>query len=173
MRCPVAVFLAVVLLPAVLTGCRTSEENYRAAYERAISGRDSVMAADSALYGAVRRETGVRTVEMPDGRRQKVYTRFVRPVADGGGSVENLHRYNVVAGRFRQLFNAVSMRGRLVGAGYASAFVVESSEPYYYVVLSSHRTIEDAAGAMDSFPAVISVRPPMPILLDATARVSH
>lgn len=153
------------------TSCKTSEANYRQAYERAIAGREASQAVDSGVYGAVRRELNMRTDRLPDGREVQLYTQRVRVTDDGGGIAENLHRYNVVVGRFKQIFNARSLRNRLVDAGYPAAFVVETAEPYYYIVLSSHDALDEAVAAMEAFPdGVIAMKEPLPFILDATAR---
>ncbi|MDE6463366.1 MAG: hypothetical protein K2L16_01860 [Muribaculaceae bacterium] len=174
MRRLTAIAAAALILAAALPGCKTSEANYRSAYERAIAGRDSSDGIDSTVYGAVRRELNMRTVVMDGGREQEVYTQHVR-VTEGGGAIrENLRRYNVVVGRFKQLFNARSLRERLVEAGYPGAFVVETAEPYYFVVLSSHTTLPDAVSAMEAFPEdVVRMKEPLPFVLDATSRADR
>lgn len=49
-----ATLIAALTLGAV--SCRTSEANYRAAYEKARAGRDDALPIDSTIYGKVRRE---------------------------------------------------------------------------------------------------------------------
>lgn len=137
--------LPVVLLLTVIgiSSCKTSEANYRAAYQKAIAGRDSLTAIENTIYGKHRRNVtasiavlGTDTVEMLTAR--------VRVTDGGGGIRENLKPYNVVVGQFKQLFNAKSLRERLVDAGYSTAFVVETAEPYYYIVLRSYPTRDEA-----------------------------
>lgn len=156
---------AVAALLAGLVGCKTTEANYRAAYDRAMAGRDTVGDIQSTIYGAQRSMTshtaviGTDSVEI---RHQRL------AVTDGGGAIrENLKPYNVVVGQFKQLFNAKSMRERLVDVGYPSAFVAETAEPYYYVILSSHTDVAEALRALKSIPAGFPVRmkAPLPYIL--------
>ena len=97
---------------------------------------------------------------------------YVRVTEDGGGKAENLLRYNVVAGQFKQKFNAVSMRNRLADGGYPDAFVAQTAEPYYYIIVGSYAAVDEAAKALEALKSagLKSVRPPCPFILDATAR---
>lgn len=159
-------------MAAALSGCRTSEANYRAAYERTVAGRDSAMSVDSTIYGAVRRQMDMRTVPLADGTSVPVYSQHVRVTDGGGGTNEALRRYNVVVGRFKQLFNARSMRERLVDNGvFPGAFVVETAEPYYYVVGASTASPDSAAAILRNLPTgTPPMRDPLPLILDATQR---
>ncbi len=61
----------------------------------------------------------------------------------GRSSRENVKRYNVVVGQFRQVFNAKQMRERLISGGYDSAMIVHTREPLYYVVTATASTPEE------------------------------
>lgn len=168
-------YSALILAAAALMGlssCKTSEENYRQAYEKAIEGRNAENALDSTIYGKARREIQRATAKASDGSDIEVRRQLVKVTKDGGGIRENLHRYCVVVGQFKQHFNASSLRNRLVDAGYPGAFLVETSEPYYYVVLGSYDTISPAISSLEEFKGknVIAMRSPLPFILDATAR---
>ena len=164
--------ILIILASLALVGCKTSEANYRQAYERAIAARDSTSDLDSTIYGQVRREMKIRQMTLADGSSVPVYSQHVRITEGGGGINESLRRYNVVVGRFKQAFNAKSLRNRLVDdCGIPSAFVVETAEPYYYVVASSHSTLAEAAAAMRALPSSVPpMREPLPFILDATSR---
>ena len=146
------------LIVPTLFSCKTSEANYRSAYEKAIAGRDSDSAVDSTIYGAQRRSMETVTLDTPDG--------------EGGGSDEKLRRYNVVAGQFKQLFNAKSMRERLADGKYPSAFVIETAEPYYYVVIASYDDISEATAELDALrqSGNIVMREPLPYILEGICR---
>ena len=164
--------LAVVLLASVvMVSCKTTEANYRAAYEKTIAARDSSDSIDDTVYGKVRRESSSRTVATPSGDVE-VTTQLVRVTKDGGGTPENLRRYNIIAGQFKQKFNALSLRDRLADGNFPGAFVVETAEPYYYIVVESTADIDDAARKLELLKADLpqGVRPPCPFILDATAR---
>lgn len=161
--------IAVTALLAVLGSCKTTEANYRAAYERAVSGRDSLATIESTVYGAHRRSMGSRVFVM-GADTFEVRSQRVRVTDGGGGITENLRPFNVVVGQFKQLFNARSMRERLADNGYPSAFVVETAEPYYYVVLSSHNEQAAAAAALRDIPASfpVAIKPPLPFILQTS-----
>ncbi len=101
-----------------------------------------------------------------------VKVQHVKVTPDGGGINESLMRYNVVAGQFKQLFTAKSMRERLFEAGYPASFVVQTSEPYYYVISSSHN---DAAAAVEALHRLeadrpVGMKPPVPYILQRAGR---
>lgn len=167
-----------ILTIAVLTilavgGCKTSEANYRAAYERTVESRDSRTSLDSTIYGGHRRSMNSRELVV-GADTVEVRTQRVKVTEDGGGIREYLKPYNVVVGQFKQLFNAQSLRTRLADNGYPRAFVVETAEPYYYIVLSSHDTDTEAAAAVTAlrreteFP--VAMRSPLPFVLYTPVR---
>lgn len=148
--------------------CKTSEANYRAAYEKAIAGRDSLTALENTIYGRHRRNTTSSLAVVDNDTVEMIATR-VRVTEGGGGINENLGPYSVVVGQFKQLVNAKSLRERLVDAGYPKAFVVETAEPYYYVLLNSYSTQAEAVKACtrvrsaSDFP--IALRDGLPVVL--------
>ena len=146
--------LTVALLCA-LASCKTTEKNYREAYERA-SAQDSMrLSFDETIYGRHRRAVINQQLVMGDDT-VNVRRISVRITKDGGGIRENLKAYCVVAGEFKQLFNARSLRERLVGHGYPGAFLVETAEPYYYIVAASYDNLSSARSTLDS----LIMRPP-------------
>ncbi len=158
-------FLIVLsILTILLHSCKTTEENYRSAYDRAKAARDS-SATESAIYGRGR-TMGAQTIvaegDTIECRIQRVA--LTEPIDD---SVDFSDRFNVVVGQFKQEFNAKSMCKRLRQAGYENAVVVQNGEPYYFVLLSSHETRQAAIEALkaipDDFP--IRMRAPLPYIL--------
>lgn len=166
----IVVIISLALL-AVLPSCKTSEANYRQAYERAVAGRDSINDIESNIYGATRREMDMRTIILPDSTTVEVYTQRVVPTIDSNTPQQQLNRYNVVVGRFKQIFNARSLRNRLAEGAYPAAMIVENSEPYYFVVIGSYTTLPDAVAAMRAIPeGSIAMRTPLPFILDAPSQ---
>lgn len=153
-------------------GCRTTEANYRQAYEKAKAGQAEVLELDSTIYGRVRRDLRTITVKSADGTEVEVKNQLVRVTENGGGIPENLKEYNVVVAQFKQLFNAMSMRTRLVDEGFPEAFVVQTAEPYYYVVAASRADVSQAVKALESFMKSnrLPLKEPCPFILKATRR---
>ena len=166
--------LLILVLAIAVTACRTSEANYRSAYEKAVAGRDESAPVDSTIYGTFRRQmrttmlsTATDTAELrvmhisvtPEEGERKVHP----DVNDG---------YGVVAGQFKTLFNARSLCSRLREAGYPDAFVVQTAEPYYYVIASwqpeGNAAIAAARELKDKAP--VAMRKPLPYLLKAAGR---
>ena len=165
-----AIIGTLLFLPIAFVSCKTSEANYRAAYEKAIEGREESAPLDETIYGDVRRRATTRTVTAADGRQIEVRSQLVRFTKDCGGIPENLRQFNVVAGQFKQLFNARSLRNRLADAGYSGAIVVETAEPFYYVVATSSSEVGQAADALEKLRAnpPVVMKEPAPFILDAT-----
>ena len=87
--------------------------------------------------------------------------------AEGGSSRENVKRYNVVVGQFRQLFNAKEMRKRLLSEGYEGAMVIHDRQPMYYVVAATTDSPEEAQAALEKVrtDSRISLKAPLPWIL--------
>lgn len=160
--------LAGIVLMCAIPACKPSEQHYREAYDRAVTARDSTPdgVPDSTIYTRIRREmkhgsmtVGADTVE--------VATQFVAITPDGGGINESLKRYCVVAAQFKQVFNARSMRQRLVDAGYPGAFVVQTREPYYFVVAGAYAEAAEAVEMIHHLETdrSISLKSPAPFIL--------
>lgn len=157
------ILLAVLTLTA-MTGCKTTEANYRAAYETA-KERANTGGLDSTVYASIRREARPGTVKVGNDT-MPLTTQYVKPTKIDG-TTQPLNRYNIVVAQFKQLFNAKSMVGRLKDAGYADASIAETKEPLYYVIASSHG---DAASALRGLEAIksqhiIPLRDPFPWVL--------
>lgn len=171
-RIAISLLVSALLVPALFS-CKTTEANYRAAYEKTIQGREESLSLDSTIYGANRRNMSDATVSTSDGninvRRQRVR------ITDGTAvSQDALKQYCVVVGQFKQLFNAKSLRDRLVDLGYSETFVVESSEPYYYIVTVSSDDVSQASDAMADIEAKapVPMKDPLPFILEAIGRHS-
>jgi len=158
--------LAILILVLAIVSCKTTEANYRAAYEKAMAGRDSLTAIDQTIYGAHRRSMGSKEITVGNDTVE-VKIQKVSITEGGGGIREWLRTYSVVVGQFKQVFNAKSLRERLVDSGHSGAFVVETGEPYYFVILSSHNSAEEAVKALKSIPKDFpaAMKEPLPFIL--------
>lgn len=157
--------LAVVLALTAFTGCKTTEANYRAAYDKAKTKGESE-AVDREVYNLIAKE------ELPD---TLTYGNVKLPVKrllifDGGipdQEKATINRFNVVTAKFRQTFNARSMAARLKENGFKNAFVARDRENNYYVVAASVNEAEEAekilsdlrtkqVGAVAPFPYIVT-----------------
>lgn len=162
--------LAIAAIAVMATGCRTSEANYRAAYDKAVEGRKEATPLDSTIYGKVRREMR-STALIVGGDTISMRVLPVNATPDENDKVSvPAGAYGVVAGQFKTLFNARSLCRRLQDAGYAEASVVNTAEPYYYVVASWHPDGASAAEAIKTLAkqAPVAMRDPLPFVLKNT-----
>lgn len=164
--------LAALAVSICATSCRTNEANYRAAYEKTIAGRDAGVPLDSSIYGKVRRQMTV-TMLSAGGDSAELRAIPVNPAPAPDGTPGSIPQpYGVVAGQFKTLFNARSLCDRLHEAGYADASIVQTAEPYYYIVASWQPDGAAAIAAMRRLQAEAPVvmRDPLPFILRTTPR---
>lgn len=166
-RIHLSYILSAVVTLLALAGCKTTEKNYRAAYEKAVANENrGVTDFDQTIYGRYRAQ--VRDTPMALGD-STVMTRTARVAVtqDGGGINEWLKRYSVVVGEFKQLFNARSLRGRYADAGFARCFLVQNAEPYYYIVVGSSDNLAEMVALRDSVAAhpVVPMKDGFPYIL--------
>lgn len=163
--------LAWLLLAVMAFGafsCKTNEKNMNDAYVKAIQGRNAdSFGLDSTIYTKIRREMQHGEMTVGD-RKVDVSSQWVNVTKDGGGLRESLKRYNVVVGQFKLLFNAKSMRERIADGPYPGAFVVETGEPYYYVIAGSFDEVTPAIDMLERAKAdtVLKLKSPLPFILE-------
>ena len=158
--------IAIAAAAATFTGCKTNEANYRAAYEIAKNKQQANTGADPGTtlhnHGAEPRPTALEGgVTLPLITEPIAFTR------DGGATRESLQRYNVVVGRFRQIFNAKAMRGRLMEGGYPGACIVNNRDNLYFVIAATCATPAAAAEALAKVSAdpALKLTAPLPFIL--------
>lgn len=156
---------AVLMMSSGLFGCKTTEKNYREAYEKVMHKRNE--GVDSAQAAAMQLENSVPVSDAGDGIRLPMKSEFVMITPDGGGLRESLKKFSVVVGVFRQKFNALSMRERLIDNGYPGAFVVNTSAKEYYVIASSSDSPAEARDILEkaSSDSGMVLRSPLPWVL--------
>ncbi|MBJ2185060.1 MAG: hypothetical protein JFR38_11235 [Muribaculaceae bacterium] len=167
MRITHFIAVATLIMAVAATSCKTSEANYRAAYDKAVAGRNDATPIDSTIYGKVRRDMQT-TVLVAGNDTAELRVMHVNPTpADNGSATSLPEPYGVVAGQFKTLFNARSLCARLVDAGYSDASIVNTAEPYYYVVASWHPGGKEAIAALRSLEkeAPVAMREPLPFVL--------
>lgn len=151
---------------ALLTGCKTTEANYRQAYEAAVAHRDESTGLDSTIYSRIRNSATTSSLVV-DGDSLPMRTEYIGVTKEGGIERSDLKRYNVVVGQFKQIFNARQMRERLLNSGYEGAFIVHTREPLYYVVTATSDNPADILAAWRKVTGDRSIvlREPLPFVL--------
>lgn len=158
------VFAAAALIAA---GCKTTEANYKAAYDAAIATRQTN--PEDGLDDNTRRLLAMDRLHS----RSKVITAgdtldiIMLAVKMESESPKSVPQYSVVANAFSQIFNARALQKRLIEAGFVDAYIFKTSAPDYYVAAGGSNDIsaipqilkhlEDAGnpGSRAGFPAVI------------------
>lgn len=152
--------LAVMMMPS----CKTNETNYRAAYE--VAKEKAMDGVDEDTYNRMQAEAMPGKIVI-NGDTLRVITQFVRVAKNAGNDDAALHRYNIAVAQFRQVFNAKAMRDRLLGLGY-DAYIVENSDPVYYVVAKGTDVQSEVAGIVKELASNESIvlRAPYPCVLE-------
>lgn len=132
----------VIAIAGMLTSCKTTEANYRAAYDvakarQAEQQRDGDYDEETQRLLERSRQRGEST-HIVGSDTIKVTTVFVKMTY---GEADRVPRYSVVLNRFSQIFNAKAMCNRLRENGFADAYIFESGTPDYYVASSGTDTI--------------------------------
>lgn len=158
--------LLLILAALSLGACKTTEANYKAAYEAAVTQQRDVADLDSTIYGRIRNQANMSVLKV-GADSLPLRTEYVGYTDNGGATRENLKRYNIVVGQFKQVFNARQMRERLQAAGYADAMIVHTREPLYYVITASVSTPEEALDALSKVKKDRSIvlKSPLPFIL--------
>lgn len=163
MKCKARVFLTAAAAVALMAGgCKTTEANYRSAYEKALEKRNEGLSADE-IAAFAREEAIPRTVFRGDSIPMRgAYVKCV----DGGVGGQVLH-YSVAVATFRQKFNAESVFKRFQAAGFSRAALLIDKDEHYLVVATTDSTLETAVGELrrveSSSP--VPMRSPFPYIL--------
>lgn len=149
----------------LLASCKTSEANYRAAYDKAVAAREDEDTAETIYGGASRRLDQKYMISGND--TIPVSVKMVSLVTEKDATPAELHKFMIVAGQFKQKFNAQSLCKRLSDAGYHGAAVVQTAEPYYYVVAASYDDLKEADGALSDLKkkSPVAMKDPLPFIL--------
>ncbi len=153
--------IAIAFLTVI--GCKPTEENYRAAYEKA---REKQSETGDSLTTAQFRQSQQPRLMSVGADTLPVMTFYIGRDADFGNK-DSIRKYCVVVGRFKQVFNARSMAERLVAGGFNEAFVVHDAQGYYYVACNSTDLPDEAGRLLEKVKKDGSVvlHPPYPYIL--------
>ena len=132
--------LIILIFAGIMISCRTSEANYRAAYDKAVAARDAEDGKET-IYGGEQRRLNQNFI-ISGNDTIPVNVKMVSVETEKGAPVPTLHKFMVVAGQFKQKFNAMSLCKRLVEAGYADAAVVQPSHIIMWLRLLSIKSLK-------------------------------
>ncbi|MCM1337320.1 MAG: hypothetical protein NC187_00030 [Candidatus Amulumruptor caecigallinarius] len=167
----------VTLIATLLGACKPSEKSYREAYETAVSKRKAAESEylDSTVQASLQ-QLGRPEVYAVGSDTLRCHADVVT-VATGkelpGGS---LRPFYVVAGSFKQVFNAKELLKRLQAHGHLTATVLLSRDRRYLTAVPCGAT---ATGALDTLRSIswdtgLGLRAPYPWVLRATnSREKH
>lgn len=157
--------IAACVAALAFTGCKTTEANYKAAYEAAKQKNEETRGIEGTVYEKIRNEAIesrliVKNDSIP---MSTVQVKIARQTA----SPDSVKRYSLVVNQFKQVFNATSQMNRLRSEGYPEAFLLETAEPLYYVVASSFDSPEEASAAYKKIIAdkSVTMKAPFPWIL--------
>lgn len=154
--------ISIPLLLSLLISCKTTEENYRSAYEVA-KAKQTEGLTDREISAMQREEALPKVVYKGDSIPLKsVYVKWVE-----GGAEGSALRYNVVVNSFKQQFNARSLLTRLRDAGYATSLLLEDKTGRYYVAASTTASLDTALVTLRSLEqsSPVPLRSPYPYIL--------
>lgn len=133
------------------TSCRTTEANYRAAYE-ATKASQAATLSDDGLDENTRRLLNLNN-------KQHQYIQIVGSdtlnitnvfATLEEGPMTSAPEFAVVANAFSQIFNAKALLKRLQDAGFANAYIFKSATPDYYVAAGGSDNVADIPAIRDA-----------------------
>lgn len=126
-----------------LSACKSSQNAYKEAYEKAISGDENkaVIEEPVVVQNEVATAEDVSNISV---REEKV------SVVSGD---QEIKAYGIVCGSFSLKTNADALRERLVKDGYQAVVVVNEAGKTYRVVCASFDTKEEAVAERNKFKA--------------------
>ncbi|MGN1246039.1 MAG: SPOR domain-containing protein [Muribaculaceae bacterium] len=152
----IVVYVMAACFAALLYSCKTSEENYRAAYDITREHVRARNAVDSTTYDKIQAEKREATAVVA-GDSVRLVKHRVNIVDD---PYSTLKRYGVVVGEYKQAFNARSFRDRLKKED-KPAYVVIDTEKTYYVIVHGFDTSAEAASYMKRLKDEVKMRIPI------------
>ena len=164
------VCLGAVALTLSLSGCKTTEANYKNAYETALRHQKDRQDA-GVLEGIELKNTGAlepKPVEI-DGVTLPMVTAWVLTGDKAVAPIDSLGKFTVVVAQFKQVFNASQMKKRLSANPDYSPLLLKLSNGNYLVGVN---TTDDPTVAMKQYEHVkadsaVFLKPPFPFVFRA------
>jgi hypothetical protein len=155
------ILMAAISVP-MFQACKTSEENYRTAYEIAKAKKNEGLTQDE-IAGFAREEAMPKTVYKGDSIPLKgMYVKWVE-----GGVDNSAKLFNVVVASFKLKFNATSVFKRMQENGYPNAVLLEDAFDTYYVGATTTASLDTAVSVLHTLQKAspITLRDPYPYIL--------
>ena len=150
--------IPILLTTIIFAGCKTTEKNYRSAYDVAIQKK----AREDSLLADRRAEMGLGNLiveDDPDGAKiTRIADRDVRALHISIAKADSVHRYAPAVAAFKMPANASAYATDLRNEGWTNARTAKSAERYF-VILGSTDNGPEALTLLDSF---ISANPDRP-----------
>jgi len=147
------------------SACKPTESNYRSAY---LAAKEMQLTGDSLTDVQLLNQQRPRPVVFGSDTLP-MRTEYIGYTKDGGADSDKtvVKRYCVVVGKFKQVFNARSMRQRLMQSGYHRALVLHNQLKDYYVIANTTADPHIARLMLDSVLADpgLTLKPPYPYIL--------
>lgn len=150
---------AVALLVLALAACKTTEENYRNAYQTA-KQHQIERAGGELPEGVDVRKTGLSTPRMIeiDGKQVPTTSAWVITSEKELTPLDSMGKYVVVVANFKQIFNARQMKSRIIAGGGYKPVVMKLASGYYLVGTDSTDDISAALADYEKVKADSSIR---------------
>lgn len=150
----------------LMGACRTTEANYRAAYEQAVAGKESHDPLEGTIYEEIRNRATTHNY-IVKGDTLSVKRERVK-LSDVPTPAPQLQKAYVVVAQFKQLFNARSLRDRLKAQGYPDATLLETAEPLYYIAIAGGNDLAQLQTTLNDYRErkPLPVKAPYPLILE-------
>lgn len=166
MKTPLRIILPAVSALLLLSGCKTTEANYKAAYETAAAHqRERTGNVDTPEL--IQRGALTPTPTTIDGVTLLLATTWITSVKEKDvAPYSSVRKYNVAVARFRQIFNARQMLTRLKAGGYPGALVIKTSDAYFVATETTSKADSAYIGLEKvKNDSALSLRTPFPFIL--------
>lgn len=150
-------FLFIIAFISILTigfsSCKTTEENYRAAYEIAANKtKKQVSDEDQAKINAEEK----RFTAIVNGDSVRILRQYFNCVDI---SVDAVKRYSVIARGFKQIVNCKAMVARMKEEGLQNAGIIYvANDKTYYVIIDTFDTPEQAADLLKNVSTRVKMK---------------
>lgn len=124
----------------ILSACKTTEQNYRNAYQ--VAKENTRNKVDPETDARLNSERNGRTIDF-NGKKISVTTGYFDFVDDSDTNVPT-GQFAVVVGKFKQIFNARMFKTRLADKKYP-AYILFNADKEYFVIVRDFASQNEAA----------------------------